>query len=135
MVSSLAPNRNNSGSANIENSVVIKIDTTTSIVKLAVITSSAPALSLIPNFIEQRGAPPIPNSKLKAPTSIIIGKVTPTPAIATSPSSILPMYIRSIILYNRFTTCAIMAGIANFKSSEPTFSVPNFVIYLFKCYV
>ena len=33
-----------------------------------------------------------------------------------------------IMLYNKFTTCAIIAGIDNLKSSDPTFSVPNFVI-------
>ena len=58
-----------------------------------------------PLSMENRGAPPIPNRLAKAPRIIMMGKQMPRPVKARSPTSgILPMYIRSTILYSRLTS-------------------------------
>ncbi len=74
------------------------------------------------------GAPPIPIKALVAEISMIIGKATPIPAIAKSPSGNRPIKIRSTILYKTLTNWAIIAGVANLKRSFPIESLPKSVV-------
>ena len=78
--------------------------------KLTPRISSAPFWSFWPIFMAQVGAPPIPTSLVKAVMQVIKGRDTLKAAMAVTPSSILPINIRSTILYKIPTSCAIMEG-------------------------
>ena len=66
--------------------------------------------------MEHSGAPPIPNRLAKADTMEITGKHNPSPVNAKVPvPGILPIYIRSTILYSKLIICAAVMGSASSK--------------------
>ena len=74
------------------------------------------------------GAPPTPMSEATEPTIVITGPQTPTPASAISPMpAMLPMYIRSTMLYRTLTNWASMLGMATRQTSLPIGSCPQIV--------
>ena len=130
-MASLAPNAHKIGSLNIRNPVVNITAMIRSIEKLLLIIFSASSLFFSPIFIAQSGAPPIPIKALNAEISISIGNATPTPAIANSPLSILPMNILSTMLYRTLTSWATIAGAAKDISNLPILPFPkSFVFFI-----
>ena len=73
-----------------------------------------------------RGAPPTPTKTATEPTIVTTGPHTPTPARAVSPiSGMLPMYIRSTMLYSTLTNCPSMLGMAMRHTRRLTLSFPK----------
>ena len=82
-----APNRTNSGLANIIPTAMRIMAAPHNIVKAVFIMVSAVLSSPIPLLIENRGEPPLPNRLLKAVIMMVIGKQRPTPPRAAVPTS------------------------------------------------
>ena len=88
--------------------------------------SSAFSCSFCPSLIAALGPPPDPMRFEKAVMSRMIGYVIPTPVSISAPApSICPRYILSTMLYNPFTSCATIIGIASFITSPGTLLVPS----------
>ena len=86
----------------------------------------APASSFSPSLMLISGAPPTPIRKATLPTMVTTGPHTPTPARATSPTTgMLPIYMRSTMLYKTLTNCASMLGTAMRSTSVPMASRPR----------
>ena len=69
---------------------------------------SASASFRFPRSMEKSGAPPMPTRLAKAMVIVQIGKATPRPVSALVESKgILPIKIRSIILYKTLINCVI----------------------------
>src|SRR5699024_6835654 len=65
-------------------------------------------------------------SEATEPTIVITGPQTPAPASAISPMpAMLPMYIRSTMLYRTLTNWASMLGMATRQTSLPIGSSPR----------
>ena len=84
-----------------------------------------------PRAMLASGAPPSPTRLAKALTMMVMGKTTPSPAMARvlSGSGNAPTYMRSTRLYKRLMTCARTAGKASFATSTPTRSLPRSIFF------
>ena len=100
----------------------------TSMAKLWARMDSACFFLPAPIRMDIKMEPPKPISVPKDVNSVTIGPHTPTPARAASPISLIfPINIRSMILYKTVTNCAIIEGIASFKTRMGIRSFPKSV--------
>ena len=99
MVSSLAPNSRHTGSPKASIAAVSTTESTTSSQVQLPMTRSAVSVSPLPMKIEAFGAPPMLTSAAKVAMAKMMGAVTPTPASACGPASVMrPMNILSMRL-------------------------------------
>ena len=116
MVASLAPNRYSMGRLNTSPVTVRRIPTATIITKALPIMDSASDVLPRPRSMEHNGAPPMPNRFANAMTMDMMGRHNPRPVSdKVACSGIMPMYIRSTILYSTLISWARVMGRASFR--------------------
>ncbi len=125
-MASLAPNSRSMGSRKGRIPPISRAENTRSIKKQLASTRFASFKLPSPMRMLTRGAPPTPTKTATEPTIVTTGPHTPTPARAVSPiSGMLPMYIRSTMLYSTLTNCPSMLGMAMRHTRRLTLSFPK----------
>ena len=102
--------------------------------KLTPMISSAPLWSFFPILMAHKGAPPIPTNLVNAVIQVISGRDTLKAAMAVVPFSILPMNIRSTMLYKIPTSWAMMEGMESESISFHMFPVSSLLFPLFSVF-
>ena len=133
MVASLAP-KNSSIGRRMQNSTAVSAsDSVQSMRKALARMARASSFFPSPRRMLMSGAPPTPMSEATELTIVMTGPQMPTPARASSPTpAMLPMYMRSTMLYSTLTNCASMLGSATRSTSGPIGSRPrSFACFMF----